>query len=77
MDGGIFEQIVTILLAQGLNGVIIVTLGFAVYKLYNRNQELHETLRELGQETVKSNEAMTAALNRLTDSVRFRGITTE
>ena len=66
MDG-ITQSISEMLLGLGLPGVIIIALGFAVYKLYNRNQELHSTLYEIGRESVKSNEATAAALNRLSD----------
>lgn len=48
-------------------GSVIVGLSFAVYKLYSRNQELTETLIESGQASVKANEQMTSALNRLSD----------
>lgn len=53
--------------------VVIVALGFAVYKLYNRNQELHTTLYDIGRESVKANEATAASINRLTDVLRMRG----
>ncbi len=66
MDG-VTESISNILLGLGLPGVIIIVLGFAVWKLYNRNQELHSTLYEVGKESVKANEATAAALNRLSD----------
>lgn len=61
------QSIVSMLLGQGLPGLMILALGFAVYKLYNRNQELHDTLYEVGRESVKANEATAAALNRLSD----------
>jgi hypothetical protein len=66
MDG-VTESISNMLLGLGLPGVIIIVLGFAVWKLYNRNQELHSTLYEVGKESVKANEATAAALNRLSD----------
>ena len=66
MDG-VTESISNILLGLGLPGVIIIVLGFAVWKLYNRNQELHSTLYEVGKESVKANEATAAAFNRLSD----------
>ena len=66
MDG-VTESISNILLGLGLPGAIIIVLGFAVYKLYSRNQELHSTLYEVGKESVKANEAAAAALNRLSD----------
>lgn len=66
MDGAT-NEITEIVLGLGLPGVIILVLAFAVWKLYNRNQELHETLYEAGKSSVKSNEATAAALNRLSD----------
>ena len=66
MDG-VTESISNILLGLGLPGVIVIVLGFAVWKLYNRNQELYSTLYEVGKESVKANEATAAALNRLSD----------
>ena len=66
MDG-VTESISNMLLGLGLPGAIIIVLGFAVYKLYSRNQELHSTLYEVGKESVKANEATAAALNRLSD----------
>jgi hypothetical protein len=67
MDENVIGQIIAFFIAQGLSGVMILGLGFAVYKLYNRNQELAETLREVGRESVKANEQTVAALNRLSD----------
>lgn len=56
------------ILTNGVTQVgAIVALAFAVWKLYNQNQELHSTLYEIGRESVKANEATTAALNRLSD----------
>ena len=66
------QRVVEYLLAEGIPGVIILGLGWAVYKLYNRNQELHSTLYEVGRESVKANEATTAAINRLTDLLMQR-----
>jgi hypothetical protein len=62
------EIIKNLLSGQGLTaGVVIAVLLLAVYKLYNRNQELHNTLYTVGRESVKANEATAAALNRLSD----------
>jgi ATP/maltotriose-dependent transcriptional regulator MalT len=66
------QRVVEYLLSQGIPGVTIVALGWAVYKLYTRNQELHGTLYEVGRESVKANEATTAAINRLTDLLMQR-----
>lgn len=69
MEGspGVWDQIVTTLLGQGVSGVANIVLGYAVWRLYNRNQELHETLYENGKESVKAHEASASALNRLSD----------
>lgn len=65
---GVWDSVVVQLLGGGLtSGVVIIVLGFAVWKLYSRNQELHTTLYEVGRESVKANEATAAALNRLSD----------
>ena len=71
MEGAI-SQATEVLIGLGLPGVIILCLAFAVYKLYNRNQELHQTLYDVGRESVKTNEATAAALNRLSDML-YRG----
>lgn len=64
----IIEQIVGVILGQGLtSGIVILGLAFAVYKLYHRNQELHTTLYDVGRESVRANEATAAAINRLSD----------
>ena len=64
---GTFSKASEVVLGLGLPGVIILFLALAVYKLYNRNQELHQTLYDVGRESVKTNEATAAALNRLSD----------
>lgn len=66
MDGAV-TQITELLIGLGLPGVGLLFLGFGVVKLYNRNQELHQTLYDVGRESVKTNEATAAALNRLSD----------
>lgn len=68
------EDFIAYVLANGVTQVVvIVSLAFAVYKLYNRNQELHTTLFDIGRESVKANEATAASINRLTDVLRMRG----
>lgn len=64
---GAFSKAADVVLGLGLPGVIILCLAVAVYKLYNRNQELHQTLYDVGRESVKTNETTAAALNRLSD----------
>ena len=67
------QKTVEYLLSEGISGVMIIGLGYAVYKLYVRNQELHNTLYDVGRESVKANEATTAAINRLTELLMSRG----
>lgn len=67
------EKVLEFFLSQGLSGMVIVGLGFAVYKLYNRNLELTETLIEGGQANVKTNEQVAASLNRLSDLLLYSG----
>lgn len=69
MEGqsGVIEPITQQLLSLGLPGVIIIALGFAVYRLYSRNQEQNDTMVEMTRETVKAQEAATASINRLSD----------
>lgn len=66
MDGAL-THVGELLLSQGLIGAIALVLGVCVIKLYNRNQELHQTLYDVGRESVKTNEATAAAINRLSD----------
>ena len=61
------DQITGIVLGYGLIGVVAAVLGIAVYKLYNRNQQLNETLFKVGQESVAAQIKTAAALDRLSD----------
>lgn len=61
------SKVLDFFLSQGMAGMVIVGLALAVYKLYNRNLELTETLIESGQANVKTNEQVAASLNRLSD----------
>lgn len=69
MEGspGALDQIIQLLLGQGLPGLIILVQGFAIWKLYVRNQELHDSLYSNGKESVKALEASSSAINRLSD----------
>ena len=68
------DDFIAYVLANGVTQVVVIVgLAFAVYKLYNRNQELHTTLFDIGRESVKANEATAASINRLTDVLRMRG----
>lgn len=74
MDGptGFVEPMITQLLSLGLPGLVIIALGFTCYRFYTRIQELTETLITMTRETVKTQEAATDAINRLTDLLRSR-----
>jgi hypothetical protein len=69
MEGqtGIIEPVIQLLVGLGLPGVIIIALGYAVNRLYNRNQQLLDAMMEMTGETVKAQEAATASINRLSD----------
>ncbi len=67
------DKLIETVVTQGLTaGAVFVVMGFAIYKLYNRNQQLHDTLQEIGREAVKSQMTVAAALNRLSDSLQGR-----
>lgn len=67
MTEEVIDKLLAFFVDQGLSGMVIVGLAAAVYKLYNRNLELTETLIESGQANVKTNEQVAASLNRLSD----------
>lgn len=69
----LIEGIGELFLSRGIEGAIILVLGFAVYKLYNRNQELHDTLSEIGRESVRVHAQMVASLDKIVDALRLRG----
>lgn len=58
---------IKLLVDLGLPGLIIGGLAFMCWRLYNRNQELTNTLLDITRETVRASEASTASINRLTD----------
>lgn len=64
---------VDILKTYGLAGAVIAAQGYAIIKLYNRNQELHDTLLEIGRESVKANESVTNALSSMAEVNRSTG----
>lgn len=56
-----------ILKSYGLAGVVMAALAWFCYKLYTRNQELHDTLNEVGREAVKANEQVANALKAMAE----------
>lgn len=68
-------EVLSVLTTMGLPGIVILALGYAVRILYNRNQELHEALADLGKDAVKANEQLTSALNQMAEVNRATGTT--
>lgn len=61
------NEFIEILKSYGLAGVVMGALAWFCYKLYTRNQELHDTLNEVGREAVKANEQVANALRAMAD----------
>jgi len=61
------NEFIEILKSYGLAGVVMGALALFCYKLYTRNQELHDTLNEVGREAVKANEQVANALKAMAD----------
>lgn len=59
-------------LALGLPGLIIVALGFAVYKMYGKYDEVQEKRIAEARESVKAIEQNTNTLDTLTELLRDR-----
>lgn len=60
------------LIALGLPGIIIIALGYGVFRLFGLYTEVQEKRIGEGRETVKAIEENTSALDRLTDLIRDR-----
>lgn len=72
---GVFESIASVLVNQGLSGIVILCLGFFNWVQYRRTNELSDTLYKLGLEVTKAQEQTVAAINRLSDLLlRGRGV---
>ncbi len=66
------DKVIETLLGQGASGLMVIGLSYIAIRLYDRNQKLTDTLIEIGKESVRANEAATAALNRMSDLLRGR-----
>lgn len=64
---GIIEPFVSLLVSMGLPGLVIAGLGYIGWRLWGRTEKQQEALLEITRETVKAQEAATAAVNRLSD----------
>lgn len=65
--------IVEILKLYGLAGVVIAVQSYAIRKLYNRNQELNDTVAQLGRDSVKANSDTANALLAVAETNRSTG----
>ena len=66
------QPVIDGLLQQGLPGLIIITLGFACYKLYNKYDEVQEKRIAESREVVKAIEQNTNTMDTLTELLRDR-----
>ena len=64
---GPIDAITRMLEALGLPGLIIAALGFIAYKLYDRNIALTDKVISTGENSVRAQEAATAAIRELTN----------
>lgn len=67
MEQSLTDFIIEVLKAYGLAGLVILALGWFCIKLYNRNQELNDSLNDLGKEAVQANLSVTNALNTMAE----------
>lgn len=63
---------ISILTGLGLPGLIIGVLAFAVYKLYNRVQELQDKRLEDAREIITTTANITTALGNLSNVIEKR-----
>lgn len=73
MDAAL-SQVITTLLQLGFPGVVICGLAYWIYRMQDRNNDLTDKLMTVTSETTKAASEMSAAMNRLTDSI-LRGKT--
>lgn len=64
---GFVDAIVRILEPLGLSGLLIAGLAFVAYKFYSRNIDLTDKLISTGENSVRAQEAATAAIRELTN----------
>jgi len=68
MDAAI-TGIVTALVQLGLPGIVIIGFGWWIYRQQLRIDGLTDKLMTITEQTTKSSGEMSAAMNRLTDSL--------
>lgn len=57
------------IIGWGPAGAIIIVMGWAIYKLYNRNQELNAALTQTAVESIKSNVAIGQSMDKVAVAV--------
>lgn len=67
------DSVIKGFLDQGVLGLIIVALGFAVWKLYSKYDEVQEKRIAESRESVKAVEQNTNTLETMTEVLRERG----
>lgn len=72
MESTLAEWAVGVLREQGLLGLVCAFQGFAIYRLFNRNQELHDTIRSIASDNVAANVTTANSINRLADLLLHR-----
>lgn len=60
-------------LDQGVLGLVIIALGFAVWRLWSKYDEIQEKRIAESREAIKSIETSTNTLETLTEVLRERG----
>lgn len=65
--------IVEILKLYGLAGVVIAGQAYAIRTLYKRNEQLNDTVAQLGRDTVKANTDTANALLAVAETNRSTG----
>ncbi len=64
------EAVIDSVLANGVTtGVVFLVMGYAIYKLYGRNQELNDALVANAKEQVTANLTNAAAMDKMTVAI--------
>ena len=65
---GVMDQ----LLSLGLPGVIIIVLGFVVWKLFSKNNDIQEKRIDEAKQTTAALVSNSSALEKLSDALNIR-----
>ncbi len=64
------DGVTQVFLDQGVLGAVVIVLLFAVYKLWQKNNELHEKCVSLAMQVTEVAETVTSSLERNTDAIK-------